>query len=194
MKSKATHRGRCQVCNRIQKLPNGLLAQHGYAVLDGYFEGVCYGSKHLPLEQDKATVVRSISVTQERIQEFEHAIRLWSVPAVEPKAWFHEYVPAKNRYIPPGYRWRIVDLHREVKSFPDGFTYNEDTFTGHDGKEEPLRRYSISGATLLVIADQLNLKYVEYLRKGIKDMQSYIHSQEHRIKVWHQQPLLPLED
>jgi hypothetical protein len=85
-------------------------------------------------------------------------------------------------------------LHRQVIVRSD-FTFNEDTFTGHDGKEEPLRRYSIHGNTLLEIADQLNQKYIdEHLRKSIKEMQSYIQQQEFRIKTWHQQPLLPLEE
>jgi len=194
MNVKATHRGHCQVCNRVQKVPNKLMAKHGYAVLAGYFEGVCYGSGHFPLELSKTMVIRSIAVTEDRIKEFEHAVQLWSVPATEPKAWFFEYVLSKSRYIPSGYHWRIVELQREEKTFQDNYKYNEDTFIGYDGKKESLRKYGINGDTLLNIADQLNKKYVDlYLRKGIADMQSYIKNQRHRIEVWHERPLIPIK-
>lgn len=192
MKYKATHQGHCQVCNRIQKLPNDLMAKHGYAVLGGYFEGTCYGSDHLPLEVSKDMVVKSIAITRDRIKEFEHAIRLWSEPATEPEAWFHEYVSFKNGLIKPHYMWRRVQLEREIITRND-FTYNEDTFIGHDGKKNSLRTYSIHGDTLLAIANQLNQQYIDqFLRKGIKDMTEYIHNQHHRIAVWHQQPLLAI--
>lgn len=194
MKNKATHRGHCQVCNRVQRLPNGTLAKHGYAVLGGYFEGICYGSDHLPLEQDKKMVVESIHRTEVQIKEFKESIVRWSAPATEPEAWFYEYVVSTNRYIPSRYFWRRVPLNRENKQFADGTPYYEDTFISSAGKKESLRRYFIHGDTLLNIADQLNQKYVEqYLQKGIKEMTEYIHDQQRRIEVWHQQPLLNLE-
>jgi hypothetical protein len=133
--SKAINRGHCQVCNRVQKLPDGLLAKHGYTVMDGWFNGVCPGAAHLPLEQDKTMVEWSIKWAGDRIKEFEQGIIRWSVPATEPETWFHEYVVSNNRYIPSQYIWRRVPLHRQVIVRSD-FTFNEDTFTGHDGKEE----------------------------------------------------------
>jgi hypothetical protein len=190
VKNKATHRGHCQVCNRVQKLPNGLLAKHGYAVLGGYFEGTCYGSGHSPLELDKTMVIKSIEFTHKRIQEFNDAVLRWSVPATEPEAWFHEYNQYFGKYI-----WRRVPLQREVKPFENGHSFNIDTFTDSDGKKQPLQRYSISGPTLLNIADQMNRKYIDnYLWKGIKDMTQYIKDQRHRIATWHKQPLMPLEE
>lgn len=47
---KATHQGTCQCCGATQKLPAGLLSLHGYTRPDGYFEGVCRGAGHQPLE------------------------------------------------------------------------------------------------------------------------------------------------
>jgi hypothetical protein len=49
----ATHNGTCQVCLRMQALPNGKLAKHGYTVEHHYFEGVCPGAEALPLEQSR---------------------------------------------------------------------------------------------------------------------------------------------
>lgn len=51
----ATHYGHCQVCGRLHKLPDGVLAKHGYQVIHrgqgGYFAGTCKGSAHRPYEQ-----------------------------------------------------------------------------------------------------------------------------------------------
>lgn len=53
MKNKATHYGTCQLCGSLQKLPNGVLAIHGYQVHWHEFHGVCRGTGHLPFEQSK---------------------------------------------------------------------------------------------------------------------------------------------
>jgi len=61
MRNKATHVGECQVCGRTQKLPGGKLAQHGYTVYWGCFDGTCNGSDELPFEQDKFLVDKAIA-------------------------------------------------------------------------------------------------------------------------------------
>ena len=50
----ATHNGTCQICGSLQALPGGVLSKHGYTVEHGWFEGVCPGAKHAPLELDRA--------------------------------------------------------------------------------------------------------------------------------------------
>jgi len=53
MKTKATHYGTCQLCGSLQKLPNGVLANHGYQVDWHQFHGICHGAGHPPFEQSK---------------------------------------------------------------------------------------------------------------------------------------------
>ena len=53
MKTKATHYGTCQLCGSLQKLPNGVLAIHGYQVAWSQFHGTCHGTGQLPFEQSK---------------------------------------------------------------------------------------------------------------------------------------------
>jgi len=51
MKTKGQHRGHCQKCGAIQVvLHTGKLADHGYTVPNGYFQGTCQGSHELPLQ------------------------------------------------------------------------------------------------------------------------------------------------
>lgn len=65
MKNKATHRGTCQACGRVQCLPSNLLAKHGYTVDWGFFNGTCCGSDRLPLEQDKTLTENIIKQLRE---------------------------------------------------------------------------------------------------------------------------------
>lgn len=51
---KSTHHGHCQACGRLQLLPGGVLAKHGYKVAGfGFFMGTCRGSDRNPLEVDR---------------------------------------------------------------------------------------------------------------------------------------------
>jgi hypothetical protein len=53
MKNKATHYGTCQLCGSLQKLPDGVLATHGYQIHWNQFHGTCRGTGNLPFEQSK---------------------------------------------------------------------------------------------------------------------------------------------
>lgn len=47
-KLKSTHKGECQFCEKIHKMPNGRITKHGYTVVKSEFAGVCLGSGLLP--------------------------------------------------------------------------------------------------------------------------------------------------
>ncbi len=57
--SKVQIRGNCQCCGRQQAVVRGDIAQHGYTVDNGYFNGVCAGHRYSPLQlkRDKADLV-----------------------------------------------------------------------------------------------------------------------------------------
>jgi hypothetical protein len=60
MKTKATHYGTCQLCGSLQKLPNGVLALHGYEVDWNQFHGICRGAGYAPFEQSKELAVEEM--------------------------------------------------------------------------------------------------------------------------------------
>jgi len=66
MATKATAKGTCQICGRVQKLPNGKVAKHGYQVV-GEFHGTCEGSDHLPLEVSYQQLPSAIAKAQQNI-------------------------------------------------------------------------------------------------------------------------------
>lgn len=47
-------RGNCQLCGRDQAVNSNRMAQHGYTVDHGYFNGVCHGHKHAPLQVERS--------------------------------------------------------------------------------------------------------------------------------------------
>jgi hypothetical protein len=68
MKNKATHYGTCQLCGSLQKLPSGVLAQHGYQIHWHQFSGICKGSGHLPFEKSKCIAEAQIVLSEEYLQ------------------------------------------------------------------------------------------------------------------------------
>jgi hypothetical protein len=70
MKTKATHYGTCQLCGSLQKLPDGVLALHGYQVEWHQFHGSCRGSGHLPFEQSKDIAEQQIALSEEFLAKY----------------------------------------------------------------------------------------------------------------------------
>lgn len=51
-KSNIQIRGNCQICGRDHAFIGAKMAQHGYTVEYGFFNGVCDGHKYLPVQKD----------------------------------------------------------------------------------------------------------------------------------------------
>jgi hypothetical protein len=64
--TKATHNGTCQRCGAQQAIKKGVLVNHGYSVLDGWFEGICSGTGHPPLEQDTGYAEETVRFCREK--------------------------------------------------------------------------------------------------------------------------------
>jgi hypothetical protein len=89
----ATHNGTCQVCLRMQALPNGKLAKHGYTVEHHYFEGVCPGAAHLPLEQDRTVADEVVASLRDRAERATARAEALKAGTLLPKdAWSGNYV------------------------------------------------------------------------------------------------------
>jgi hypothetical protein len=71
--AKSTHIGTCQICGRSQKLPSGRIAQHGYTVQWGSYNGICNGTGQLPFEQSKDFLQKAVHSTEAEIPQAEVA-------------------------------------------------------------------------------------------------------------------------
>lgn len=186
-KEKATHQGSCQVCGRLQKLPDGVLAKHGYNVTFGFFNGTCWGSGHKPFEKAFDLVQKSVNLaTEQRDRLLQAVAELESAP-ITNEAPFYRYITAKTRREYSGYREEIVKLC--LNSVSERVWDIEFS----DGKREPGFRYSLYG-TLEEIVNKLRSERIEQYNKDIENRNSYIRWQQHRIDTWKEQPLVEVKE
>lgn len=69
-------KGTCGFCWRVQKIPNGLLANHGYNRPGyGYIEGQCLGSRHAPWEVSPVTAELARDIVKTRAAQTVQALR-----------------------------------------------------------------------------------------------------------------------
>jgi hypothetical protein len=62
-------RGNCQCCGRQQAVKNGMMAKHGYTVEHGWFNGVCSGERHAPIQVSRAETDKIIADIKAEIPE-----------------------------------------------------------------------------------------------------------------------------
>lgn len=90
---KTQERGHCQCCAREHAV-RGFVAQHGYTVKHGFFNGVCPGHEHQPMELDRS-VTDSTAVAMRRLAEEKRATaQLYRtgelVPQTAPEGVWHK--------------------------------------------------------------------------------------------------------
>lgn len=184
---RATHRGHCQVCNRIQKLPDGLLSLHGYTVVSrgwgGYFAGDCRGSRALPFERDKTLVEDSIKNALEQAELCRrHAADLLSKPADPSDCWRHHY---QDRGYIRGYTWVRVCLLPGSEQHPGShpkYKIGDETHTIRN-----------TFRSLQDAAERGNHQYASHLEAQAKQLDHFVTFQRDRLKTWRPDaPLLPI--
>lgn len=110
MPKKAEYDGTCQCCGAIQKLPGGLLAQHGYQVVWQSFRGVCPGSRHLPLEVSCDLLARFAEEAEQAAADFlVQAKAALEADVSGGVGWKYEWIKGQHvgsRWVPGHYEWR----------------------------------------------------------------------------------------
>lgn len=213
MMNKATHQGHCQACGRLQRLPNGLLAKHGYKVTSGYFSGVCVGSGHQPFEKSYEMLPGFIaSAERERanIEARQTKLRTPLADDAKPMAWVNNY-EGKVYAFGNHYIWRKVELKAEAVDWStdymkayytapgaakSGWSKERDENKRHDLYEGiHLRGGLLTEAKALRLrADHLNDRFAEAMEPAAEDLRRYIKWQQNRIATWTEQPLRPVAD
>lgn len=194
--AKSTHRGHCQACGRLQMLPSGVLAKHGYNVTSGYFSGTCAGSGRLPFEKAADLVQEFIwSALKQRanVANFQETLR---APATIPQAWIRAYVSSdeidraasRSR---GGYFWMNVEL-RERANDPSRVEFDAQ----HPAKKGTVLTHSVYGypkPSLLEEATALNTTYANWLQHEVDSLTRYIAWQTDRVTNWKEADLFPVD-
>lgn len=179
MPKAATHTGSCQCCGKWHKLPDGVLAKHGYQVIWSHFNGVCRGSDELPFEESCALIERFIAEAEQCLEQLNAQCAELRKPASQPRAWYHEFVN-RTRARKGGHQWREVDLIDD-----DGVIL----FINIDGKPTRIDTY---GKSLLEVATILNERRAKALAPDIQRVQTYIAWQNQRVAQWQPGDTKPL--
>lgn len=189
---KATHQGSCQLCGRLQRLPNGKLAKHGYTVEFNFFNGVCPGSHNLPYEQScdllpaqRDHAARTATALTMQAQE-EAALR-------DPKAvWIHERT-YDRRFGRSNYAWKKVEVtfvEHPLES-SDSKYYTATYVRADTGKTERIECYGASFSIDEMI-ELCNGRKATATRASAKQFAEYAAWADRRIAAWKLAPLTPI--
>ena len=188
-KAKATHQGQCQICDRLQKLPNNTLSQHGYKVEFGFFNGVCLGSKQEPYELSCnliKEILPSVNSYVERLYEKKVCL---SKPALTLDCFNYVWIKGSDG-MRGYYDWRKGVLTTEKKCNDYGYSWEEVSFRFDEYTTEVRNSENLS---LLELATQLNSEYVtKFLIPLIKQTEGEIKRLERKINNWELQELKPI--
>lgn len=195
---KATHKGHCQVCGHLQKLPKSKLSKHGYTTRCGFFEGVCFGAEHLPFEQDKSLIETAIRQAKERaVALSEQATAVEA--STDPNNVVYRAFLEGNKW-ERGYRLLAgrVEEREEIIAIT-GYKYKSVWFLSSSPvmirsvMTPYAQRLRLAGIHDIKSAvETLNASEAWRLRKLVAEAESYIKWQQDRIKDWKPQPLIEI--
>lgn len=78
-------RGHCPCCGREQAvLSNGRMSKHGYTVENGWFQGVCTGDSHQPMEVDASTTLALVERIVSEVAELKQKLYKMEKGLIKP--------------------------------------------------------------------------------------------------------------
>jgi hypothetical protein len=202
----ATHRGHCQLCGSLQKLPKGVLSLHGYTVTHGFFSGVCSGAKALPFEQSMELVAAHVQLAKNRIKDikkYQHELRT-NIDA-DTKMFISTYVKNLHGAYRSGYVTEQVELTASMPpAEADGWQRIEYSYTDANNQNgghyssgfHGVAPYEMPGATCEELRRATVLKYnslhADSMNREVRQLEAYIAWQTERCKNWSVKPLVPV--
>lgn len=196
MTSKSTHRGHCQLCGHFQKLPGGRLAQHGYTVEWGFFEGVCPGTGGLPYEVSTDLIEASIANAEQAALHADTAAATLLADAAPTHVWEYQHIPATWTNRKASARWNRhaiadLDVRRDERTGGVSLYTVEDKPRGFYTIQHGYA-YSIDNNDVHAVARHLNAKRAAAYIKHADQLRRYADWQRARIADWKPADLTPI--
>lgn len=87
MRDTTQRRGHCPYCGRVQAVltRTGKMAKHGYTIKYGWFQGVCPGHRHQPMEKDRDITESFIGQVREDVKNFRETIQKFLSGEIHPE-------------------------------------------------------------------------------------------------------------
>jgi len=183
---RATHAGQCQACGSTQKLPLGVLAQHGYEVKWHQFEGVCVGHGHLPYELSAELLPGLIEAAKVRRERMLDAQRDLRIPTSENRV---DYV--FNRYDRRFAFGEAAHVETETRARGDHSWLLYFAVAERDGLREGVPSYLTPAEVTdaLSLVNHLRQRNADDIEPRILAETSYIKWQTKRLADWKVRPL-----
>lgn len=182
----ATHKGTCQVCGAMQKLPGGRLSKHGYTTRFGFFEGVCSGAHGLPFEQSTDLIARAVKGAQQQAERI--TAEADALDTETGFVWISAHVKSTGKS-----RW--FQVAREELTMTE-VQYSFGPVTKITWQAPGARHVSEVGEYTRASVDEKiiaqNSRYASQLRSKVKQITDYIAWQEQRIANWAPAELTPV--
>jgi hypothetical protein len=195
---KATHSGECQLCGRVQKIPNGVLSKHGYTIEWNMFDGICFGAKHLPFEQDISLIDDAIKMAQRTVDRLEQQIDKISKDAT--KVYINNYYGynthpnRKGGFIYELYS--VSELCRDDRREHVVAYHAIPQLTPNDGIKRMNQIFTVKKDHKASDLDEqvhtLNKSYIYQLENDVTRYKTYIEWQKGRIANWEPTELTPV--
>lgn len=184
--AKATHTGTCQCCGSTQKLPSGVLSNHGYTVDWGYFSGTCQGARALPFELSIDLIKGFIRAHDELRMRLEAQIKEVRASTDSTKVWNSRYVPATWGNRSSSTVWEEREIQPITRE--DGWVSYKWVFTDEEKAELKINIHNIRVATTGISLEETikknNELYAQKLLREVAKVEQYINWQRERIVDW----------
>jgi hypothetical protein len=193
---KAKFSGTCQICGSHQKLPKGLLSNHGYTVDFGWFNGICSGANHQPYEESCDLIQRAIDSSKEhKVSLLAQIENLKTDTSV-----IHLHIWMKGTQGKSGYQWVTLKAEELVSGDTDENGYFEVSGKYADGHDWVDNEYVDVMKTVVVggriSKDSVETRILEenktwsaHLARLVAQIDNYVVWQEKRIADWKPMPL-----
>jgi len=176
---KATHKGTCQVCGKLHKLPHGL-SVHGYTVDFGFFSGTCRGSYGRPFEKSHDLISKSITDAKNLIEEHKTAIQELSTA---PKAiWKQNHNKKGQPWFKYGFK---IECHAHKGDYIKPVHEYAEIWN--------LKNIYIHRKSANEVLVEKNSSRVFFLKREITKLEEYINWQNKRIENWEEKDLTPIQ-
>lgn len=184
-KTPATHRGTCQVCGRLQKLPGGVLSKHGYTKKWGFFEGTCPGADYRPYEIAYDRIQYSIDRTNKQIRDLQDEATRLQGPIDTNEAPFHKYDSYFGGYYEATV---IVSMENGVIKLTEKNHARDKPAKTHWGNT-----YGLFG-TIEQAVRKLRDQRISRIEQDVQRRVGYVRWQEKRIQEWKPGELQPVKE
>lgn len=186
---KATHKGECQFCEKVQKLPNGRIAKHGYTVVDSVFANTCLGSELLPYNQSRKEITTQlipavqniVTKLQTRIKDIETETRF---------CYDKIYYPEIRVYC-----WTKGEILERANAGDTSWTGKQFEFLVDD-KFKPVPYhvlyhvlFDMEFPTVETVVRYFNQKYIKHLQAQLAECERTLIRFQNRVETWEEKPL-----